>query len=157
MGIDLELLQAIGPMLFRGLKVTMEIAVIGILFGFVLGSLCGYALQSRNKIAKGIANIYVWIMRGTPIVVQALYVYFVVPEIIGLIKGERVVLDPTFGRYPCYHIKCRCIYITACAGSTGQRGYWTEGSRSVAWLKSDADYDTYYNSTGISFYYPEFV
>ena len=95
MGIDLELLQAIGPMLFRGLKVTMEIAVIGILFGFVLGSLCGYALQSRNKIAKGIANIYVWIMRGTPIVVQALYVYFVVPEIIGLIKGERVVLDPT--------------------------------------------------------------
>ena len=95
MGIDLELLQAIGPMLFRGLKVTMEIAVIGLLFGFVLGSLCGYALQSRNKIAKGIANIYVWIMRGTPIVVQALYVYFVVPEIIGLIKGERVVLDPT--------------------------------------------------------------
>ena len=75
MGIDLELLQAIGQMLFRGLKVTMEIAVIGILFGFVLGSLCGYALQSRNKIAKGIANIYVWIMRGTPIVVQALYVY----------------------------------------------------------------------------------
>ena len=47
MGIDLELLQAIGPMLFRGLKVTMEIAVIGILFGFVLGSLCGYALQSQ--------------------------------------------------------------------------------------------------------------
>lgn len=89
MGIDLELLQAIGPMLFRGLKVTMEIAVIGILFGFVLGSLCGYALQSRNKIAKGIANIYVWIMRGTPIVVQALYVYFVVPEIIGLIKGRE--------------------------------------------------------------------
>ena len=150
MGIDLELLQAIGPMLFRGLKVTMEIAVIGILFGFVLGSLCGYALQSRNKIAKGIANIYVWIMRGTPIVVQALYVYFVVPEIIGLIKGERVVLDPTLAGI-------LVITLNACAGSTGQRGYWTEGSRSVAWLKSDADYDTYYNSTGISFYYPEFV
>lgn len=157
MGIDLELLQAIGPMLFRGLKVTMEIAVIGILFGFVLGSLCGYALQSRNKIAKGIANIYVWIMRGTPDRGAGIVCIFCGAGDHRTDQGGESGAGSDIGRYPCYHIKCRCIYITACAGSTGQRGYWTEGSGSVAWLKSDADYDTYYNSTGISFYYPEFV
>lgn len=82
-------------MLFRGLKVTMEVAVVGILLGFVLGSITGYALQSSSRIAKEIANIYIWIIRGTPLVVQALYVYFVVPAIISGIKGETFILDST--------------------------------------------------------------
>lgn len=93
--MSIEFLSAIIPMLFRGLKVTMQVAVVGIALGFVLGSVCGYALQCQNKVARGIANIYIWIIRGTPIVVQALYVYFVVPELISLIKGSRFILDST--------------------------------------------------------------
>lgn len=88
-----EFLATIIPMLMRGLKVTMQVALIGIALGFVLGSLSGYALQSKNKIARGIANIYVWIIRGTPIVVQALYVFFAVPALVTLIKGERFTID----------------------------------------------------------------
>ncbi|MGN0274539.1 MAG: amino acid ABC transporter permease [Chordicoccus sp.] len=93
--MNAELFAAIGPMLLRGLQVTMKIAVIGILLGFLLGSLSGYALQSKNRVALTVANIYVWIIRGTPIVVQALYVYFVVPAFISLAKGEQFTLDPT--------------------------------------------------------------
>lgn len=93
--MSMEFLKIIIPMLMRGLKVTMQIAVSGILLGFALGSVCGYALQCRNKIAKGIANLYIWIIRGTPLVVQALYVYFVVPEIIGNIRGERYTIEST--------------------------------------------------------------
>ena len=93
--MNAELFAAIGPMLLRGLQVTMRIAVIGILLGFLLGSLSGYALQSRNKVALAVANVYVWIIRGTPIVVQALYVYFVVPALISLARGEQFTLDPT--------------------------------------------------------------
>ena len=92
--MNAELFAAIGPMLLRGLQVTMRIAIIGILLGFLLGSLSGYALQSRNKVALTVANIYVWIIRGTPIVVQALYVYFVVPALICLAKGEQFTLAP---------------------------------------------------------------
>ena len=44
-----EFLATIMPMLFRGLGVTMQIAIIGILLGFCLGSVSGYALQ-RVKI-----------------------------------------------------------------------------------------------------------
>ena len=88
-----ELIQSFVPMLLRGLRVTMQIAVTGILLGFVLGSLSGYALQSRNRVARGIANVYVWIIRGTPIVVQALYVCFVVPALITLARGSRYTMD----------------------------------------------------------------
>ncbi len=82
--ISIDFLKTILPILFRGLKLTVFIAVVGIFFGFIIGCLSGYALQSKNKIAKGIAEVYIWIIRGTPIVVQALYVYFVVPKLIGI-------------------------------------------------------------------------
>lgn len=82
-------------MLFRGLKLTMLIAVVGILLGFVLGSVSGYALQCKNKVARTIANVYIWIIRGTPLVVQALYVFFAVPALITLITGERFTIDST--------------------------------------------------------------
>jgi glutamine transport system permease protein len=93
--MSIEFLSAIIPMLFRGLQVTMQIAVTGILLGFVLGAVSGYALQSQSGIARGITNVYIWIIRGTPLVVQALYVFYAVPAIISMITGERFTIDST--------------------------------------------------------------
>lgn len=93
--MSVEFLTSIIPMLFRGLKLTMLIAVVGILLGFVLGSVSGYALQCKNKVARTIANIYIWIIRGTPLVVQALYVFFAVPAIVTLITKDRFTIDST--------------------------------------------------------------
>lgn len=91
--MSIEFLSAILPMLLRGLGVTMRIAIVGILLGFVLGALTGYALQSKNKVAKTIAGVYIWIIRGTPLVVQALYVYFAVPALVTMITGNRFTID----------------------------------------------------------------
>lgn len=93
--MSIEFLSSILPMLFRGLKLTMLIAVVGILLGFVLGSISGYALQCKNKAARTIANVYIWIIRGTPLVVQALYVFFAVPALVTLVTKERFTIDST--------------------------------------------------------------
>ncbi|MCI7130719.1 MAG: amino acid ABC transporter permease [Lachnospiraceae bacterium] len=93
--MSIEFLSSIIPMLFRGLKLTMLIAVVGILLGFVLGSISGYALQCKNKVARTIANVYIWIIRGTPLVVQALYVFFAVPALATMITKERFTIDST--------------------------------------------------------------
>lgn len=82
--MNLSFLSVLLPMLFRGLKVTLYIAIIGIVLGSILGGITGFALQSNNKVAKFIANIYIWIIRGTPIIVQALYIYYVLPKLIGV-------------------------------------------------------------------------
>ena len=50
--MDFSFLTVLLPMLFRGLKVTLMIAGVGITLGFIIGCLSGYALQSHNKIAK---------------------------------------------------------------------------------------------------------
>ncbi|MDD3225839.1 MAG: amino acid ABC transporter permease [Clostridium sp.] len=81
--MDLSFLKILMPMLFTGLKITLEVSILGISFGFFIGCISGFALQCKNKVAKSIANVYLWIMRGTPLIVQALYVYFVVPKMIG--------------------------------------------------------------------------
>ncbi len=80
----MDFLTVLLPMLFRGLRITLLISVFGILFGFLIGSVTGFALQSKSKVAKVIANIYIWIIRGTPLIVQALYIYYVVPRLINI-------------------------------------------------------------------------
>lgn len=82
--MDLSFLSVLLPMLFQGLKLTLLIAIVGIAVGFVLGSLCGYALQGNNRLAKAVAGVYIWIMRATPLMVQALYGYYVIPKLIGI-------------------------------------------------------------------------
>lgn len=82
--MDLSFLKIVVPMLIEGLKITFIIAIVGIAFGLVIGSLCGYLLNTKYKIAKMIAEVYIWIIRATPIMVQALYVYFVIPKLLGV-------------------------------------------------------------------------
>ena len=64
---NLAFLSTLLPMLFRGLKWTVIISVIGISLALVIGSVTGYVLQSRFRTAKKIAQVYLWVIRGTPI------------------------------------------------------------------------------------------
>lgn len=79
------------PMMFSGLKLTLYIAIFGIFLGFIIGSFVGYALQSNLKVAKAISEVYIWIIRGTPLIVQALYAYFVIPKMVGLDLSPNTV------------------------------------------------------------------
>ena len=65
--MDMKFLDVLLPMMFDGLKLTILIAVVGIAIGFLIGSLCGYLLQSKYKIGKAIAEVYIWIIRATPL------------------------------------------------------------------------------------------
>jgi len=86
----MDFLFVLLPMIFGGLKYTLLIAVVEIILGFIIGSLSGYALQSKNKVAKTVANIYIWLIRGTPLIVQALYIYYVVPKILHMNLSSNV-------------------------------------------------------------------
>ena len=82
--MDFSFLSVLLPMLFKGLKTTLLVAIWGIVFGFLLGTVAGFCLECKYKILKGISNVYIWIIRGTPLIVQALYVYFVLPKLLGV-------------------------------------------------------------------------
>lgn len=89
--MDMSFLKVLLPMMLQGLKLTIIIAVAGIICGFLIGSICGYLLQSKFKIGRGIAEVYIWIIRATPLMVQALYGYYVIPKMLGIDLGSTTV------------------------------------------------------------------
>lgn len=89
--MNIQFYQTILPMLFSGIKITFFIAVLGILCGLVIAGFCGFVLQSQLKVLKIIAEVYIWIIRATPLMVQALYVYFVIPKLTGIDFGATTV------------------------------------------------------------------
>lgn len=71
-----QLLVTTMPRLLQGLGVTLEATLISLAFAAILGLLFGFLSVSRNVVARAIARVYVDIIRGTPIIVQAFFIYF---------------------------------------------------------------------------------
>lgn len=84
----LELLQKSLPSLISGLGVTIRIAFFAIILAIVLGLIFGLMSIAKFKILKAISTIYVYIVRGTPLMIQAMFVYF------GLGQALGVMFDP---------------------------------------------------------------
>ena len=55
-----------------GIERTLLLTVLAMLVGLVLGTLGGVCRLSRNPVVSGVAWLYVWFFRGTPVLVQLL-------------------------------------------------------------------------------------
>ncbi|MGV0742487.1 ectoine/hydroxyectoine ABC transporter permease subunit EhuC [Mycolicibacterium sp. XJ870] len=67
----------------RGLLLTVEATAGGILIAAVLSFVAGLAMLSRSRIVRALARIYVEVWRGTSEVVQLMWIYFVLPVLVG--------------------------------------------------------------------------
>ncbi len=67
------------PQLLVGVKLTVLIALAGIIGGFIIGVIAGLMRAYGNKTVNAIAFFYIEIIRGTPIVVQVMFIYFALP------------------------------------------------------------------------------
>lgn len=59
-----------------GMVVSIEIFLLTLLFSLPLGLVVAFGRMSKNGIIKGIVKIYIAIMRGTPLMLQLIVVYF---------------------------------------------------------------------------------
>ncbi len=74
-----EFVASIMPRLLRATAITLELTAIGIGSGFVLGLLLALTRVYANRVVSGIANVYIQFFRATPLVIQALIIYFGLP------------------------------------------------------------------------------
>lgn len=72
------------PSLLSGLGVTIEVAVISLILAVIFGIILGIFSISNSKILKSISTIYIYIVRGTPLMVQALFLYFGVGQALNI-------------------------------------------------------------------------
>lgn len=62
--------------LSAGMLVSCEIFFVTLLFSLPLGLLICFGRMSKNRVIKSIVKIYISIMRGTPLMLQLMVVYF---------------------------------------------------------------------------------
>ena len=74
------------PVLLVGVKLTIWITFFGLLIGFFLGTLAGLGKTVRSQILNKISAVYIETIRGTPLMVQVMYIYFGLP----MAAGTRV-------------------------------------------------------------------
>ena len=67
------------PRFIKGAMGTLEYAAIAVIFGSIVGTLIAILHLSKNKVIGAIANVYVTVLRGTPLLVQMYIAYFFLP------------------------------------------------------------------------------
>ncbi len=112
------------PMLMRGLKLTMQITVGGIILGFLLGSAAGLMKISRNFFIRKLAGVYIESIRGTPMLVQAMFLYYGVPMAVGIrippITAGIIIIAVNSGAYIAEIVRGGCTI-----DKSGTDGGWS--------------------------------
>jgi len=70
----------------EGTRVTVQLTLVAGLIGVALGVLAALGKVSRIAPLRWLAAFYIWVMRGTPLLVQVLFVYFALPEVHPLLR-----------------------------------------------------------------------
>ncbi|SFC22495.1 polar amino acid transport system permease protein/polar amino acid transport system substrate-binding protein [Clostridium uliginosum] len=91
------------PSLLTGLAVTLKLAIFSIIIACVIGVIIGLLGISKNKILRGISTVYTYLIRGTPLIVQGLFLYFGLGALFAMrfdpIKAGILVLSLNAGAY----------------------------------------------------------
>jgi len=72
------LISTLGPLL-QGTAVTLQVFLVTIVLSVPLGLCLALLRISRYRIVGRLVNAYIWLMRGTPLMLQMLFIYFALP------------------------------------------------------------------------------
>lgn len=74
--------------LAEGFLITVEIFILTLLFSMPLGMVIAFGRMSKNPLIRTIVKVYISIMRGTPLMLQLLVVYFAPYYVFNLKMGR---------------------------------------------------------------------
>jgi His/Glu/Gln/Arg/opine family amino acid ABC transporter permease subunit len=81
MSLDYSIVITKFPILLEGCWVTLQISFFSLLLGMVFGTAGALCRISSNRMLTSLAFSYVWIIRGTPLMVQLFILYFGLPQL----------------------------------------------------------------------------
>ncbi len=69
-------------LLLQGAGVTLSIFFLTLLFAVPLGVLFAQARMSKHAVLRAPTSLYIYLMRSTPLMLQIMFVYFLLPQIL---------------------------------------------------------------------------
>jgi len=92
--VDFSLVFKHYDMLLRGATATLEVTFGALALGLFLGILAGTCRISRRLYIRIFADVYIQVIRGTPMLLQIFFFYLGFPQIYMMITGEGISPDP---------------------------------------------------------------
>lgn len=91
------------PSYMDAMRLTIQITILSLVIATILGVVFGMLKLSRSKLLRAPANIYISIIRGTPLIVQILFIYFGFPMAFGFkwdwMVASVVIMSVNAGAY----------------------------------------------------------
>ena len=84
--------EQLTPFLWDGLQVTVYISVVSIILGMAVGLISCFMVISRFRVLRILAGTFVWVIRGTPMIVQAMFFFFGLNQVLRAATG--ILLTP---------------------------------------------------------------
>ena len=76
MDLDFSLIMQKMPNLLRGAETTLLYSLISLVLGVILGIIIALMRDSTHRVLSSISWFYIWIFRGTPLMVQLFIIYY---------------------------------------------------------------------------------
>ncbi len=80
------------PSLLKGSVVTLQLTVVAVVFGMLLGLFLALGRLSKNAIIDKICWFYIWLFRGTPLIMQIFFFYYGLPLIFGNVMSFSAMM-----------------------------------------------------------------
>jgi polar amino acid transport system permease protein len=84
--IDFPFMAEWAPYILGGITTTIYVAVISISFAIMFAVIGALGRLSSNSILYSISTLYVSLVRGTPLLVQILFIYLALPQIFPIVN-----------------------------------------------------------------------
>ena len=79
---DPERLLKLWQILFSGVGMTLNLFALTLLLSLPLGVLVAVGRMSKRRYIQKPISVYIYVIRGTPLMLQILFTYFLLPEIL---------------------------------------------------------------------------
>lgn len=90
--MDIEFIQKYTPLYIEAAKLTVRIAMIGILFSIIVGFVCSLCRYYKIPVLNQITACYIELSRNTPLLVQLFFLYFGLPKVGISISSENCAI-----------------------------------------------------------------
>lgn len=78
------------PALLKGTVFTLELTVVSVMGGMVLGLFLALGRLSKNRIIDRLSWLYIWLFRGTPLLMQIIFIFYALPMIYSPLTLDQV-------------------------------------------------------------------
>ena len=95
-----------GELLLRAMGQTLLLALCGLFFACIIGLVFGMMSVLKSKVCRAIAQIFVDIVRGVPMIVLAFFVFFGVPYLFKNVLGNNITLSALTAGTICLALNC---------------------------------------------------